>query len=247
MVRGRYYDSSFSTLDNWVRTRRIWNQHSYHITNITSVGSIPASEEVNWLKSGHNNYRVNIPTSQELGVTQDGFDYKNNDGEFDSNIARVTIEVLNNVSPPEILSQPVVFATVGFPYAYPVLAFDPDVGDVLTYALSSAPAGMSIDGATGLISWTPANGDTGNHSVGVTVTDSQGQADFQSYTLSVALPILVPDVIGDTQDGAEDEVTAVTLVLGRVSDASTFLPALAIVSRLAFFALDLVFLAIITP
>ena len=44
----------------WVRTRRIWNQHHYHVTNINEDGSVPRKEEVNWLHPKLNNYRQNV-------------------------------------------------------------------------------------------------------------------------------------------------------------------------------------------
>ncbi len=44
---------------NWVRTRRIWNQFSYHVTNINEDGSVPYPEEPNWLNKRLNNYRAN--------------------------------------------------------------------------------------------------------------------------------------------------------------------------------------------
>ena len=44
--------------DNWVATRRIWNQHTYHITNIEEDSSIPAVEANNW--ATFNNYRQNV-------------------------------------------------------------------------------------------------------------------------------------------------------------------------------------------
>ena len=47
-------------LDNWVRTRRVWNQHTYHIGNVNDDGSVPRSEAPSWL--GHNTYRLNLPT-----------------------------------------------------------------------------------------------------------------------------------------------------------------------------------------
>jgi hypothetical protein len=43
--------------DNWVRTRRVWNQHTYHITNVHEDGSVPASEPDGWLL--YNSYRQN--------------------------------------------------------------------------------------------------------------------------------------------------------------------------------------------
>jgi len=45
--------------DNWVRTRRIWNQHAYHVTNINEDGTVPVHEEANWLNKRLNNYRAN--------------------------------------------------------------------------------------------------------------------------------------------------------------------------------------------
>ena len=36
------------TRDQWVRTRRIWNQHAYHVTNVDASGIIPAVEVNNW-------------------------------------------------------------------------------------------------------------------------------------------------------------------------------------------------------
>ncbi len=48
------------TLDQWVGTRRIWNQHSYHVTNISAAGAVPMSEVNNWDTPGLNNYRQNV-------------------------------------------------------------------------------------------------------------------------------------------------------------------------------------------
>jgi hypothetical protein len=47
-------------LDNWVFTRRIWNQHSYHVSNISEDGSVPLYEQPNWLTDGLNNFRQNV-------------------------------------------------------------------------------------------------------------------------------------------------------------------------------------------
>lgn len=46
--------------NNWVRTRRIWNQFSYHVTNITEDGQVPAVPDVNWLNPRLNNFRQNV-------------------------------------------------------------------------------------------------------------------------------------------------------------------------------------------
>src|SRR5690606_35069725 len=46
-----------SSNDGWVATRSIWNQHSYHITNINDDGTVPQNEQPSWLS--HNTYRLN--------------------------------------------------------------------------------------------------------------------------------------------------------------------------------------------
>lgn len=44
--------------DTWVPTRQIWNQHTYHATNVFDDGTIPQEESPSWL--GHNTYRLNL-------------------------------------------------------------------------------------------------------------------------------------------------------------------------------------------
>lgn len=50
-------------LDNWVRTRRVWSGHAYHITNVLSSGAIPQQEEPNWTNPRYNNFRMNAQGS----------------------------------------------------------------------------------------------------------------------------------------------------------------------------------------
>jgi uncharacterized repeat protein (TIGR01451 family) len=95
----------------------------------------------------------------------------------------VTVDVTN--SAPEITSTPVTDATVAVPYSYDVEADDPNAGDVLSFSLITAPAGMSVDPATGLIEWTPAAGDVGDNTVEVMVQDQDGLSDIQNFTITV--------------------------------------------------------------
>lgn len=46
--------------DNWVGTRRIWNQHAYHVTNINEDGTVPLTQTKNWQTEGLNNFRQNV-------------------------------------------------------------------------------------------------------------------------------------------------------------------------------------------
>lgn len=45
---------------DWVATRHIWNQHTYHITNVTESGDIPAHETPNWSIAGLDDFRQNV-------------------------------------------------------------------------------------------------------------------------------------------------------------------------------------------
>ncbi|MBX3270485.1 MAG: VCBS repeat-containing protein [Sandaracinaceae bacterium] len=44
----------------WVRTRRIFNQHTYHVTNVEEDGTIPRREVRNWTRPRLNNFRQNV-------------------------------------------------------------------------------------------------------------------------------------------------------------------------------------------
>ena len=57
-----------SASGSWVRTRRVWNQHTYHITNIEEDGRVPASEVANWTQPGLNNYRQNRQPEGEFSA-----------------------------------------------------------------------------------------------------------------------------------------------------------------------------------
>ncbi|MEM6989401.1 MAG: hypothetical protein AAF721_02850 [Myxococcota bacterium] len=51
--------------DAWLRTRQVWNSHTYHVTNADSTGLYPVDELNNWEEEGLNNYRQNV---QGVGV-----------------------------------------------------------------------------------------------------------------------------------------------------------------------------------
>jgi hypothetical protein len=52
--------------DTWVSARRIWNQHAYHVTNITESGHVPVFEPESWRTFNgriYNTYRSNPRSS----------------------------------------------------------------------------------------------------------------------------------------------------------------------------------------
>lgn len=54
--------------NKWVGTRPIWNQHSYHVTNVNDDGSIPFQEQNNWEVPWLNNYRQNVQGANPLNA-----------------------------------------------------------------------------------------------------------------------------------------------------------------------------------
>ena len=54
--------------DQWVRTRRVWNQHAYHVTNVEEDGTIPTVETANWSVDGLNNFRQNVQPEGEFAA-----------------------------------------------------------------------------------------------------------------------------------------------------------------------------------
>ncbi len=85
--------------------------------------------------------------------------------------------------PPIISSTPGVSATVGTVYTYQVQATDPN-NDPLSYSLLTAPAGMTI-GLTGLVSWSPTDGQTGGASVILQVSDNRNGSAQQRFAVRV--------------------------------------------------------------
>jgi hypothetical protein len=124
---------------------------------------------------------------------------------------------------PSLTSTPVTTATVGVAYSYDVNASDPDAGDTIAFSLVTSPAGMSIDGTTGVISWTPAAAQVPSQNVTVRATDQGGLFASQSFTVTVAA---VSDLIfqdsfesgtfsaGSAAVGADASVTAAVAMGG---------------------------------
>ncbi|HYS10356.1 MAG TPA: CARDB domain-containing protein, partial [Myxococcales bacterium] len=49
-----------SPTDKWVNTRSVWNQHSYHVTNVNPDGTLPFPEPNSWAPDQSNSYRQNV-------------------------------------------------------------------------------------------------------------------------------------------------------------------------------------------
>lgn len=88
-------------------------------------------------------------------------------------------------SSPVFTSTPITVAKEGVAYSYTAAATDAD-GDSIAYSLVTAPTGMAIDPASGLVSWIPTYKQAGIHGVTIRATDAGGLAAEQSFTITVA-------------------------------------------------------------
>lgn len=86
-------------------------------------------------------------------------------------------------SPPVIISEPSSNFDSGS-FSYTVEAQDPD-GDSFDYTLRGAPRGMTIEPATGLITWEYSSEDAGDYQVLIIVTDSEGAETSQTLTFTI--------------------------------------------------------------
>ncbi len=134
-----------------------------------------------WTKNGEpvgSGRQLNVPIQRgdkiSVKITPfDGTDY--------GRVGTLHREILNL---PPIITDAGKYTFDGKRYTHQIRAGDPD-GDRLTYALKSAPAGMNIDAASGLILWDVPPHFTGKASFTVSVSDGHGGEATQPFTLDI--------------------------------------------------------------
>ena len=123
-------------------------------------------------------------------------------------------------STPIIESNPITTAKVGAVYTYDVEATNPN-GDILTYSLTTGPNGITINSATGVISWTPTT--AGSFEVTVEVSD-ESKSETQSFTIVVDETVLTSIVVlpssMEITTGNTKTITSVTAHYDNDTEAS---------------------------
>jgi hypothetical protein len=116
-----------------------------------------------------------------------------NDGHEDGEwIASESVRIAN--ASPRIVSQPAFELASPGQYAYEVKAEDPDGDAPLRYELGEAPPAMSIDPASGLITWPVPSDARGSYPVEIQVSDSHGGRAAQRYALQISWqPVAEPE------------------------------------------------------
>jgi hypothetical protein len=126
---------------------------------------------IEWTPSSTGDYDVTVEATNDNGTDTQDF----------------TLSVYTEA--PTITSTPVTTTVVDRPYTYDVDAVgNPDA----TYSLTVSPTGMTINGTTGLIEWTPVS--TGDYDVTIQASNGVDPVATQSFTISVLDP---PDRVTD--------------------------------------------------
>ncbi len=148
-------------------------------------------------------------------------------GAWDGNPSHASVEsnvftvLVNDV--PAITSVPPLRAIAGRAYTYLVTTTDAyPSGDVHTFALGRAPEGMMIDAATGLVSWTPSDGQIGANAVSVEVSDGNGGRVVQEFSVVVT--------------SAPGASPALLMAVGIAASSAAFLAAAALINENAKWA-----------
>lgn len=156
--------------------------------------TFPQQQNVSWVRLTGATTRPNGPSVSEFVIagsyTEPQFRINEGTGRLGNNkassgIGPAACDPATN-QPPVITSAPPITARPGVAYSYQVQGADPN-NDPLVFSLSAAPSGMTIN-ATGVITWTPGDSQTGDSAVTVQVSDGRGGIASQSYTINVASP-----------------------------------------------------------
>ena len=129
------------------------------------------------------------PTSNNIGYVDVNLSVSDTKGAIERQTYRLAIvDKLNRNHQPRITTIPISIAEIDKEYKYDVNATDAD-GDSLTYRLDSNPSGMKIDSQTGLITWSPTSNNIGYVDVNLSVSDTKGAIERQTYRLAVVSKI----------------------------------------------------------
>jgi hypothetical protein len=122
---------------------------------------------------------VGTTTSGEVTLTCDD----GNGGTATENFT-ITVSATGNTAPRITTTAPAT-ATIGELYQYTPGAEDDD-GDTLIWSLTNPPLDMNIDTASGVLTWTPAEGSEGEVTFTLAVSDGSGGSAEEIIRITVA-------------------------------------------------------------
>jgi RHS repeat-associated protein/fimbrial isopeptide formation D2 family protein/uncharacterized repeat protein (TIGR01451 family) len=175
-------------------------------------------------------YTLSFGAPNGMTMTSSGFVTWIPDASLAGQSFTYTVEVTDNLSPaktqtntlkvlanppvnraPVFGSSPTAQARVGKVYSYDVRATDPD-NDPVSYILTKAPGGASLDAKTGQLRWTPDLSQVGKLAFEIVAVDPFGANDVQSFFVEVKNTNLPPQFVGSPNNvGVAGEVYSTPL------------------------------------
>ncbi len=138
----------------------------------------------------------------------DGFTFKVNDGELDSNIATVSIAV-THVNHPPVAQNESVTADQDIAKAITLVATDPDA-DSLTYQIVTHPVHGMLSGTSPILTYTPAIGYSGSDSFTFKANDAKLESNIATVSIIIRINHLP---VAQNQCLITDQGTAKAIIL----------------------------------
>ncbi|MFT6432123.1 MAG: hypothetical protein ACJAVI_000158, partial [Candidatus Azotimanducaceae bacterium] len=138
-----------------------------------------------------------IPTNSDVNIYT-GIEISLSDLNETVVLSGLTIEVINTNDAPVISGSPATGVLEDAVYSFQPNANDIDVGDNLSFSISSTPVWANFNSATGELSGTPINDNVGVYNdLIITVSDSSNeQASLAPFTVTVTNTNDIPTVTG---------------------------------------------------
>jgi len=156
------------------------------------------TQPANGLVSFANGIATFTPATDFVGATT--FTYVATDGQLQSNVATVTVQVNAIANTAPVAGNDTATTTKGTPVNIAVLANDTDAnGDALSVSSFTQPANGTVTFTNGIATYTPATGFVGTNTFTYVATDGQLQSNVATVTVQVNQPAnTAPVAVNDT-------------------------------------------------
>ncbi len=188
-----HFHGSTSTLDGVGFAHNGGSGHYYQTEDqdVTFTSDQPLTIGY-WAANGPTNYYTSTVVLDEVvffnnSLTTAQISALYNDGDDGKEVCKI-----GNTAP-LIKTTPLSYASEGSEYTYTLEYGEIDPGDVVVLSDSILPSWLSFDGGTGLLSGTPDNGDIGDTTVSLKVSDGKINL-YQTFTLTVGNVNTAPDI-----------------------------------------------------
>lgn len=191
-----------SATHDWADARRIWNQSTYHVTNIHDDGTIPRYEAPSWLV--HNSYRVQAP----VGETTNPYLAAN----LTASYLRAVQTGAGTALTVRVGNGGVVSATSGAPVAW--YDGDPAAGGVLIGSGQTTRALAPGDYQDLVFTWTGAS--AGSHTLVAVVDPDAARIDCDPTDNRASLTATIVPILPDLAVANNDVQATGPLTEGRL-------------------------------